>query len=166
MIEEDAQVIAVSGTNITLQAQPDSACSSCAAKNSCGQGLLSRYFNQTPGQIVIENALFNNEFVDLRVGDRVVIGIEESAVLSGAFYAYMLPLLSMVGFAALAQGLSIRSEWLQILMTAAGLFLGMGLVRFLLQADHSERRHLKQIMPTLLRKYPRSHKLIICEETV
>ena len=155
MIEEDAQVIALSDKDITLQAQPSSSCSSCQAKNSCGQGLLSRYFNQNPGQIVIQNTLVDKEFADLKVGDRVLIGIEEDAILGGAFYAYMLPLLSLVAFAVLAQVLGIRSEALQILLTIAGLFLGISLSRFLLRDTKSERRHLKQVMPTLLKKYPR-----------
>lgn len=166
MIEEDAQVIALNGKDITLQAQPSSACTSCQAKNSCGQGLLSRYFNQNPGQIVIKNALLDEDFKDLKVGDRVLIGIEESAILRGAFYAYMLPLLSMVAFAILTQAIGVRSEFLQILLTISGLFLGISVSRFLLSNTKSERRHLKQVVPTLLKKYPRYNTLGVIKEIV
>jgi len=166
MIEEEARVIAVNSQHITLQAQPSSACSSCQAKNACGQGLLSRFFNQNPGQIVIENAFRDSEFADLKVGDRVLIGIEENAVLNAAFYVYMLPLLSLVGFAVLAQALKIESEIQQIVLTILGLFLGISVTRFLLRDKKDGRQHLKQVMPTLLRKYPSSKKLVLGEEAV
>jgi sigma-E factor negative regulatory protein RseC len=166
MIEEEAQVIDVNDQHITLQAQPSSACSSCQAKNACGQGLLSRFFNQKPGQIIIENVSLDSEFADLKVGDRVLIGIEENAVLNAAFYVYMLPLLSFVGFAVLAQALNIESEIQQIFLTILGLFLGISAARFLLRDKQSSRQHLKRVMPTLLKKYPASNKLVLSEEII
>jgi sigma-E factor negative regulatory protein RseC len=149
MIEENAKVLSVNEGRLLVQAQPSSACGSCHARSACGQGLLSKYFNQSPGQIYIENRLPSGEALSLEPGDEIIIGIQEASVLSGAFYAYLLPLIFVVAFATLAQVLGIESEWQQILVTLTGLFFGLAFVRFILQAND---KYLRNMLPILLRK--------------
>lgn len=149
MIEESAKVLSIKENWLLLQAQPSNACGGCHARSACGQGLLSRYFNQTPGQISVENRLPSGEPLSLREGDEVIIGITESSVLTGAFFAYMLPLLFVVFFAVLAQWLEITSELQQLAVIVSGLFLGLAVVRFLLNGN---QRHLRNMLPVLLRK--------------
>lgn len=165
MIEESARVIAITmdGRQISVQAQPSSACGSCHARSACGQGLLSKYFNQNPGQVLIENRLPSGDPLSVKVGDEVVIGIQESAVLSGAFFAYLLPLLFVLGFAALSQLLGIQSEVQQILLTLAGLFLGLSVVKFVLQGN---KKHLRNMLPILLRKVNSPDKIALTQQPV
>ena len=149
MIEESAKIIAVEKGWLRVQAQPSSACGGCHARSACGQGLLSKYFNQTPGQISVENRLPNGEALSVIEGDEVIIGLRESSVVSGAFYAYLLPLFFVVAFALLAQVLGIKSEWQQILVVLTGLGLGVAVVRFLFNGN---QKHLRNMLPILLRK--------------
>lgn len=161
MIEEAAKIIAIQGKQLLIQAQPSSACGSCQARNACGQGLLSKYFNQTPGQLLIDNQLNSGESLNLTVGDEVIIGIEEGSVLSGAFFAYLLPMVFVLFFAMFAHLLGVQSEPLQILITLAGLLLGIFTVKFILQGD---KKHLKNILPQLLRKSTTAQKLSIHQD--
>lgn len=161
MIEEAAKIIAIQGSQLLIQAQPSSACGSCHARNACGQGLLSKYFNQTPGQLVINNRLDNGESLNVMVGDEVIIGIEEGSVLSGAFFAYLLPLMFVLVFALFAYVLDIQSEPLQMLITLVGLLLGIIIVKVILQGD---KKHLKNMLPQLLRKSTTARKLSIQQD--
>lgn len=160
MIEESAKVLSIQENWLLLQAQPSNSCSKCSAQNSCGQGLLSKYFNQTPGQISIENRLPSGEPLSLKEGDEVIIGINESSVLSGAFFAYLLPLLFVVMFAALTQMLGIQSEFEQLIVIVAGLFLGLTVVRYLL---HGKQKHLRNLLPILLRKVHVSERISVSQ---
>jgi len=161
MIEESAKVLAIKKTQLLVQAQPSSACGGCHSRSACGQGLLSKYFNQKPGQLMIENKLDSGESLDVVVGDEVIIGIEESAVLSGAFFAYLLPLVFVVSFALVAQMLSISSEPLQILFVLFGLLVGIRFTKYILMGKH---KHLSNILPILLRKASASRKLPVFQE--
>jgi sigma-E factor negative regulatory protein RseC len=160
MIEESAKVLSIKENWLLLQAQPSNACGSCHARSACGQGLLSRYFNQTPGQISIENRLPTGQSLSLKEGDEVIIGINESTVLKGAFFAYMLPLLFVVLFALLTQLAGIKTEWQQLLVIVSGLFLGLAVVRFML---NGKQRHLHNMLPVLLRKAVQAEKISIKE---
>jgi len=161
MIEEAAVVIAIEGKHLLVQAQPSSACGGCHARSACGQGLLSKYFNQTPGQLLIPNRSSLGEVLTLEVGDEIIIGINEGSVLSGAFYAYLLPLFFMVGFAILAQVFNIQSEPAQILITLIGLVLGVVSVRIFFQGN---QKHLKNILPELIRKSSGLRKLPVQQD--
>ncbi len=160
MIEESAKVLSIKENWLLVQAQPSNACGACHARSACGQGLLSRYFNQTPGQISVENRLPSGQTLSLKEGDEVIIGINESSVLSGAFFAYMLPLLFVVMFAVLAQGVGITAEWQQLLVIVSGLLLGLAVVRFIL---HGNQRHLRNMLPVLLRKAAQTEKISLTE---
>lgn len=161
MIEESAKIIEIKGDQLLVQAQPSSACGGCHARSSCGQGLLSKYFSQTPGQLLINNRLSTGESLALLVGDEIIIGIEESSVLSGAFFAYLLPLMFVIASALFAQALGIQSEPLQIVMTLLGLLLGVSVAKYLLQGN---QKHLKNILPQLIRKSSSVRKLSIQQE--
>jgi len=162
MIEESATVIAIDGSNLTVRAEPSSACGQCKAQNACGQGLLSKYFSQNPGQLTIENRLETGEALSLLVGDKVIIGIQEGSVLSGAFFAYLLPLVFVVIFAGIAQVSGIKAEWQQVVVVATGLFLGIALVKFLI---NDRRSYLKDILPVLLRSEEGARRISVFQES-
>jgi sigma-E factor negative regulatory protein RseC len=161
MIEESAKVLAIRDTQLFIQAQPSSACGACHARSACGQGLLSKYFKQEPGQLTIENCIESGESLALKVGDEIIIGIEESTILNGAFFAYLLPLFFVVASAILAQFLNIQSEPLQILVVFLGFVFGLFFTKTIFIGKH---RHLKNILPVLLRKVSESRKLPIYQE--
>ena len=153
MIEEPGQVVAVEQDRIWVQTIRLSACQSCAAQKGCGQKLLNSMSAGRAQQIAVQNHL------GARVGDQVVIGIPESALLAASAWVYLVPLLAMIGTAILAQ------KWLQwpdsgvALAGAIGLALGFVLVR-----RASVQREESRFQPRLLRFGARQE--VVSSETV
>ena len=120
MIEEVAQVVAVEGDTVLCQTQRRSSCHSCSVKQGCGTSVLAKVVGQRSSQIRIANTL------GVKVGDEVVLGIEENALVQGSLLIYTLPLIAMIAAALLAQfwaeSQGIISE-LPIILAALGGFL-------------------------------------------
>ena len=77
---------------------------------------------------------------DVDVGDCVVIGIDERALVRGSFAAYMMPILFMLGFALLGE--AAMSGWLAAVeLDLAGVLAGMaGLAVGLMWLKRHNRR--------------------------
>ena len=113
MIEERGRVMAVDGRQLQVAVERQSACGSCKARAACGQGLMQAL---KPGRCHEVTALC--EF-SVRVGDVVVLGVEESLVLRGAILVYLLPLLALLAAAVVADHLGLSEGWI-ILSALAG----------------------------------------------
>lgn len=100
MIEETAQVVETSGEFAWVETEPKSGCSTCATSSGCGSASIARLFRRSPTRLKVVNS------VGARPGDEVVIGIEESALLSGALAMYMLPLVLLIMCAAIGEWLA------------------------------------------------------------
>ena len=95
MIETQAIVVQVHDSVAYVRAQFPSGCSSCSADKGCASLTLSKIFNAKPRQYRVLN------LIDAKVGDAVVIGLQEGALLKGAISVYLLPLaLLLVGAVA------------------------------------------------------------------
>lgn len=90
MIEENAVVIAAEAGIIEVEIHRRTSCNACSARSGCGVSLLDRVLGRRPQRLVLANQL------DAGVGDEVVIGIPEGALLKAAVAAYMLPLLGLL----------------------------------------------------------------------
>ena len=112
-----------------------STCGSCAAQKGCGHGLLNRLYDGRRGLVrVLPGDL---ALQDCRVHDEVRISIPEEVILRGSMIAYVMPLLCMLGGAALAVQVFTGSEDVLAACGAlAGLGLGFGLLRW-----HARRHH-------------------------
>lgn len=116
MIEERGRVLSVEPGAVWVATIQQSACNSCQARAGCGQSLLNRLgAGRRQGSV---RALDTGRH---KVGDEVVIGIPESAVLRGSTLVYVLPLLGLFLFSLLAQAIGLREP----VVIAAG-FAGMG----------------------------------------
>lgn len=139
MITETGKVVAVHGDQIWVQTIQTSACQSCSARAGCGQRALAAVSGGRANQILVENT------AAARVGDEVVIGVDEQSLLTASLAVYGLPLMLMLTFSGLAhQGLG-ASEPMTILAALVGLGSGFGVVRW---------RHIgssDRFQPTLLR---------------
>ncbi|MGD8811179.1 MAG: SoxR reducing system RseC family protein [Thioalkalispiraceae bacterium] len=147
MIEETATVIGCEQNRARLEVLRQSTCNSCQAKSGCGTAVLSRTVGQKVSQITVENTL------NLQVGDKVIIGLQESALLSGSFIVYLVPLLMMLVFAMLGQWVS------NLLLTEASelLVIGFAIVGFVLAIKLTRRFSRKisndvRYQPVMLRK--------------
>lgn len=97
MIEEQAQVVEIKGTKLILQAQTQSTCGSCAVNKSCGTSVLSKVVGRKFTQFEAENT------IGAEVGDTVIVGIAEDALLKGSMVMYAVPILGMLVLAVLAE---------------------------------------------------------------
>lgn len=88
MLEELALVTRSDEHHVFVKSLQVSACSHCQQQSSCGASLYARFLPKR------ELALRSP--VSLQVGDKVIIGIEESQLLRTSLLLYLLPLLIML----------------------------------------------------------------------
>jgi len=146
VIEEHARVIAVQNGQLLLEAQTKASCSACAVKQGCGTSVVSKWVGRKFTRFQAPNT------VNARVGDEVVVGLAEEAMLKGSVLVYLLPLLAMIGFALLADSLiaaDTPSRDLMVLIAAvAGFSLMLVISRLLLSTGSNSSK----LTPVVLRK--------------
>ncbi len=119
MLEEEGKVISVQGDVAEVVPETKSTCGSCSAKSGCGTSLLSSLFPQR------QRAFRARNRVNARQGDRVLIGLDESALQIASLLVYLAPLVGlivggMIG-TKVAETLMLESaEFLSITAGAAG----------------------------------------------
>lgn len=120
MVEGVARVVSIDGGRAWLEAESTGACAGCSAKAGCASG--SKTSRRVPRRFAM-----TNDF-DGRIGDRIVVGIPEGALLRASATAYLLPLLTMLAAAVVAEGMG-GGDAAAALAAAAGLGLGLLLAR-------------------------------------
>lgn len=103
MIEEHAIVVGLEQETALLEVLRRTPCGLCGQTRGCGVSLWGRLFGHKPN---IFRAL--NQ-IDSKVGDGVVVGIEEQALLTSALVIYGVPLLTML-IGALVAGSIFNNE--------------------------------------------------------
>lgn len=148
MVEEQATVIECEGDYVWVQTHRQSSCGHCSAKGGCGTQVLSKIVGNKNAYIRCLNSK------NVKVGDRILLGIEESTLLTGSFLIYLLPLLTMILFGGVlvfvAQHLwpAINSDLFAVFGTVLGLFTGLKLSRYLTHSNN--RQNLYE--PVILKK--------------
>ena len=152
MIKETGQVVRVVNDVIWVQTQVTSTCNSCAAKSNCGTSTIAKAF----GDKHVVNQVVNDK--SAKLDDMVEIGIPEQSLVMGAALLYLLPLLTAILLALVAQFWLSRfiliSEPILILLTFIGGALGFVLARRLILKTDDEAYRVK-----LLRVLPNSIKI-------
>lgn len=134
MVEEQATVVDREGDFVWVQTQRQSSCGHCSVKNGCGTQLLSKVLGNKTTHIRCVNK------DNLKIGDRVIVGIEESALMSGSFLIYFLPLLTMILTGGLGTFLA-KNYWpgavdlWSILTSISGLFLGLVITKLMIRQN-------------------------------
>jgi len=122
-------VVAVEADGLWVETIRKSTCGTCAAQKGCGHGLLNRlsaggrgYIRVLPGE---------QSLAECRVDDQVVISIPEEVILRGSLIAYIMPLVCMLGAAAVAvQWLPTSQDVAAAVGAVSGLAAGFGLLRW------------------------------------
>jgi len=139
MIEQEAVVSSREGNHVWVETQRDSACNSCNLRGGCGTSLLGKALGSRRSLLRVQND------IGVRAGERVIVGLSETAVLSGALALYAIPLACMMGFAIAARILfeavaPTAAEPISIGAGAAGLAAGLlWLRRFARRAGNDPR---------------------------
>jgi len=95
MIEEKAFIIEIHDDIAWVETQRKSTCSTCQVKKACGTSVLQKVLGNKRTRLQV----LNPKHFD--VGDEVVLGLQENALIKGSLILYALPLLMMFAFAIL-----------------------------------------------------------------
>ncbi len=116
MIEEYALVVEVQGGIAWVETQRKGSCGTCSASAGCGTATLSKVVGRRRARVQALNK------IGARVGEEVVIGIPESALLKGSFAVYAVPLLTMLVAAWIGAAVAGAAQELkELLSTLFGL---------------------------------------------
>ncbi len=124
MIEEHAIVVSASGDAAMLEIVRKKPCGLCGKSRGCGISLWGKLFNHKS-----EFRATNN--IGAKVGDSVIVGLEEQALLKGSMTIYGIPLLALflgalLGMAFLPQDASaIQKDIYAVIGAATGLVLSL-----------------------------------------
>jgi sigma-E factor negative regulatory protein RseC len=118
-----ARVVGVDGATVWLEPEQTTSCGSCASASSCGAG--ARDANPAGGIGTVTDRIAARRFAldnanGLHIGERVVVGVAERALIRAALTAYGLPLLT-----ALTAGGLTESAWSSDLATMAAMAGGL-----------------------------------------
>lgn len=97
MITEQAIVVSCTKDETWIETQRKSACGQCSANKGCGTSVLSKVLGNKFSKMKAINK------IEAKVGDNVIVALNESTLLKGAFMTYMLPLLYIFAFSLLGQ---------------------------------------------------------------
>ena len=152
MIEEQAQVVDIKGDQLVLQAQTKSACGSCAANKGCGTSVLSKVVGRKFSYFQAKND------VDANIGDTVIVGIAEDALLRGSTMIYIVPILTMLFFALMAEYLVTPAQHHDLVVAASAL-AGLAAGSLLSRGYFRRRSRTQMYSPVVLRKIIEHGKL-------
>jgi sigma-E factor negative regulatory protein RseC len=127
MIEEQAVIVELQGERALLEIERSQPCGICGATRGCGLSIWGRFFSRRSSKFSASNKL------NAKVGDRVVVGVEEGAVFSSAMISYVVPLGTLLGGGLLGSSLATTtptSDLYASLGALVGLFAGLMLVKF------------------------------------
>ena len=146
MIEERAVILSLQSepsqtqTTATLEIERKTACGLCGQSRGCGNSIWGRLFGHQATAFKAQNR------INAKVGDSVIVGINEKALLKSALLLYILPLATMLIGAILATQIQDKNVY-AMLGALAGLLLG-----FLWVKGHTmSSSYFKMQQPVILR---------------
>lgn len=146
MLEQAAEVVKTGPDGIWVRAVEPSGCGTCGGQG-CSSRRIAEMFQRKPRFFQVDCDLA------LAPGDRVVVGIADGSVLSGALRAYGLPLALMLAGALLGQAIR-PGDGAALAGLLAGGVLGWAIGRgghvvrpSVLRRDNTTLIHLKKGLP-------------------
>ena len=127
MIEEHAIILSldnassdsITTTTATLEIERKTACGICGQTRGCGNSIWGKLFSHQSSAFKALNR------INAKVGDSVIVGINEQALLKSALLLYILPLATMLIGAILTTQLFADTNGNAMLGALAGLVLGL-----------------------------------------
>jgi len=123
MIEEKALIVETRENVAWVETQRQSTCSTCQVQKGCGTSVLHKVLGQKRTRLQVLNP------AGFEIGDEVVLGLQENALIKGSLMLYALPLFFMFGFAILGYAAFLLyeltyTEGYKILFSLSGLAAG------------------------------------------
>ncbi len=147
MLEETARVVEVDHGSIWVETQRRSTCGSCAANKGCGTAAISRVLGNRRSLVRVLASM------PLKIGDEVIIGIRERALVKGSLAVYAVPILLLLLGAVLGELGAQRFLWqsaelASLVLGISGFIAGL----FWLRRFTFRIRHDADYQPVVLRK--------------
>jgi sigma-E factor negative regulatory protein RseC len=114
LLEAEAVVEMVRGDFVYISVYSNEGCKGCGKADACHTADLASLFGKRNKLVQI-----NNDF-DATTGERIVVGIQERALLQASFLAYVLPIIIMIIVAV-----SIKMAGLPDIFAAIGAMAGL-----------------------------------------
>ena len=153
MIEERAVILSLdtassdqSNEIATLEIERQSACGICGQTRGCGNSIWGKLFAHQSTAFKAQNR------INAKVGDSVIVGINEKALLKSAMLLYILPLATMLIGAILAKHF-VATELSAMLGAVAGLVLGLLWVK-----GHTMSNNYFKLQQPVILRLAASHK--------
>jgi sigma-E factor negative regulatory protein RseC len=124
MIEEQAIVIKASKDRVTLEVVRSAPCGLCGQVRGCGNSIWGKIFSHQSGHIETRNDL------NAKLGDIVILGIDETLMLKSSLMLYGVPLFTMfLGMLVFNHLAKEMVELYTLIGAIAGLFLGVVMIK-------------------------------------
>lgn len=143
MIKEWATVVTWQQGVAQLRREQRAGCGSCHARQTCSTRILNKMAPETQHHLEVASPL------PLVPGQRVEVGITEGSLLRSVFLVYMLPLLGLIGGAAILQG-TLGTDPAAACGGVAGGVAGFLCARYLARHTHETRDNQPVILQVAL----------------
>ena len=137
MVEEQAIVISTDQHQASLEILRNKPCGLCGQSRGCGLSFFGKLFAHRPNTFKAKN------LIKAKVGDLVVVGVEESALLMSSFAVYGIPLVMLLIGAFLGSFLATAAHMDRgtAIGAACGLLLGYIWLKGHAQGNSLDRRY-------------------------
>lgn len=144
MLEAEGVIIKIGQEGVFVETSRASACGGCSSKDGCGTSTLSQILGNKASIFKVLNP------IGAALGERVVIGMEEAALLKSSLLVYLLPLGSLLAGAIMGGWLApVR---LQDAYAVGGMLAGLVLGFVALKLIGARAGTNSQFQPVILRR--------------
>lgn len=123
----------------TLEIVRQTACGLCGQTRGCGNSIWGKLFGHKSANFKAQN------LINAKVGDSVIVGIDESALMKSALLLYIVPLVTMF-FGTILASRVVGSEAASLLGAVMGLLLGFVWVKGHTAGGTYFQRHQPKIL--------------------
>lgn len=145
MLETEGVVVRLATDGAFVETSRASSCGTCSSQQSCGTSSMSFLIGAKARPFHVRNP------IGAAVGERVVIGLEESALLRSSLLSYAFPLTLLMAGALLGNQLApvgAAKDLYSVAGSGIGLVLGFAALKWM-SARTGEQR---QFQPVILRR--------------
>lgn len=145
MLETEGVVVRSGEDGAYVETTRASSCGTCSSQKSCGTSTMGHLLGSKRMSFRVLNP------IGASVGEHVVIGLEESALLRSSLLSYVLPLTLLMAGALLGSQLapaSAAKDLYSVVGAGAGLGLGIAALKWVAW----KTREQKQFQPVILRR--------------
>lgn len=147
MIEEQVVVTSINQEGAWVEGMQQSACGSCSAKAGCGQHAMTQLGRKVSLWLPLSDLSDAAAIMPLNIGQQIVVGLPEGAILRSTVVIYGVPLIALVLGAII--GHAAWGEVGSILISVLSMFIGFKLARnwSLQNKQHWQPHFIRHCLP-------------------